>query len=129
MVLPKSMRLKGHRCFNHLHKTGRRYHGSLMLLKVAAENKSSLRFSKENSSNDVCKFAVAISNKVSKKAVIRNKLRRIIHSHLTKKLSKATFNQGKWALISLKPTKIPFQETKELILECDRLLKNAGLVK
>ena len=34
MVLPKSMRLKGHRCFDYLYREGIRYHEPSLLLRV-----------------------------------------------------------------------------------------------
>ena len=38
MVLPKHMRLKGHRCFDFIYKEGSRYYGSSMVLRVAKAN-------------------------------------------------------------------------------------------
>ena len=34
MVLPKEMRLKGYKCFDYIHKHGKRYKGNSMILKV-----------------------------------------------------------------------------------------------
>ena len=36
MVLPASMRLRGHRCFNHLHRRGKRFHSTLMVLRTVS---------------------------------------------------------------------------------------------
>ena len=44
MVLPTSMRLRGHRCFDYLHRRGQRFHGSLMTLRKASAMPRLLRW-------------------------------------------------------------------------------------
>ena len=126
MVLPQSMRLKGHRCFNYLHRFGYRFHGSSMVLRVIKGNPKLLKPNYRDQKQDSCRCAVTISSKVSKSAVKRNRLRRLLHDHLTIRLSnKRQFSQS-WALLSLKPN----SSTKEhipLLEECDLLLPKAGL--
>lgn len=39
MVLPKHMRLKGHRCFDFIYKEGSRFYSSSMVLRVTDANK------------------------------------------------------------------------------------------
>ena len=128
MVLPKTMRLKGHRCFDHLYRYGTRYHEPSILLRVVkAENKLQ-KFPKKLMASQACRCAIAISSKVNKKAVIRNRLRRVIHEHLRSRLLQASQHSNKWALFSLKPqasTKDPLI----LLEECDRLLVKAGLLQ
>ena len=87
MVLPKSMRLKGHRCFDQLYREGNRYHEPSMMLRVvnAAPKLHKSKFPNEKQNS--CRCAIAISSKVSKKAVVRNRLRRLLHHHQTKRLS------------------------------------------
>ena len=127
MVLPKSMRLKGHRCFDHIHKFGTRYHGSAMVIRVVRAKPGLTKFPSNQSKNQPGKCAVAISNKVSKKAVIRNRLRRFLHNHLRERLSTSGDFMNHWTLISLKP-KCIYQDPTPLIEECDRLLCKAGLL-
>ena len=126
MVLPASMRLKGYRCFNHLKRSGRTFHGPSMVLRVVKAKPHLLKSHQHNTYSETCKCAVAISSKVNKKSVIRNKLRRIFHSHLTKRLCHSGPNLPYWALISLKPVASKAEHTK-LLQECDRLLNEAGL--
>ncbi len=73
MALPKNMRIRGHRAFNYIHKNSIKYHGKFMTFKVAKSNPEIL-FSHQfkNTSNNL-RVAIAISKKVSKKAVDRNK--------------------------------------------------------
>ena len=128
MVLPKHMRLKGHKCFDFIYKEGERFYSPSMVLRVTKANRnlqSKLNGSKINSS---VKCAISISNKVSKKSVIRNKLRRLFHHHLTHRLSKIKLDNEVWAFISLKPT-CAKNSTSNLLYECDKLLTKAGITK
>ncbi len=127
MVLPCSMRLKGHKCFNHLHRSGHRYYGQLMVLRVVNANTNLLKKGKQTFNESSCRCAVTISNKVSKKAVIRNRLRRLLHNHLRYRLETNTRNASRWALISLKPCALNI-EPAPLLKECDNLLFKAGLI-
>ncbi len=126
MVLPKDMRLKGHRCFDHLYRHGYRYHESSVLLRVVKPDPSLLKSKTHQVSSLEFKCAVAISNKVSKKAVIRNKIRRLIHGHLAKKFPEGRIFAQNWALITLKP-EAASKDTSQILKECDRLFKKAGL--
>ena len=125
MVLPKEMRIKGYKCFDYIHKYAKRYKGTSMILKIAKTNNNLTKHENKNSNNLSCRCAISISNKVSKKAVIRNHLRRLIHDHLTKKLFNKKRFSNYWALISLNPNCIN-KNTKELLNECDKLFIDAG---
>ncbi len=126
MVLPKEMRIKGYRSFEYIHKSAKRYRGNLMMIKVAKANKNLINKMKPVSPDNLsCRCAISISNKVSKKAVVRNRLRRLIHNHLKLKLFKKKNFSKYWALISLSPSCIN-KNTKDLLKECDKLLIDAG---
>ena len=131
MVLPASMRLRGHRCFDHLHRRGQRFHGTLMVLRKASASHSLLKrpAMPAGSSNPLrsttCRVAVVISSKVSKRAVIRNRLRRRLHDHLRSRFEYAPEHSKIWLLVSLKPGAAT--EAHALLEECDRLLEQAGL--
>ncbi len=128
MVLPKTMRLKGHRCFDHLYRDGTRYHEPSILLRVVKAENKLYKFTKQRIDSKACRCAIAISSKVSKKAVVRNRLRRIIHQHLRARLSQASEHSNKWALFSLKP-QASSREPLLLLEECDRLLLKSGLLQ
>ena len=131
MVLPASMRLRGHRCFDHLHRRGQRFHGTLMVLRKASASHSLLKRSAKASGaqpsrgSQPCRVAVVISSKVSKRAVVRNRLRRRLHDHLRSRLEHAPEHSQLWLLVSLKPGAAT--EDHDLLEECDRLLEQAGL--
>ena len=127
MVLPKHMRLKGYRCFDYIYKEGSRFYGASMVLRVTKGNPKLLTKKIDSDSNIHIKCAISISNKVSKKAVIRNRLRRLFHQHLSLRLSKINLNQEVWAFISLNPSCMKKEPTK-LLNECDKLLSKAGLI-
>jgi ribonuclease P protein component len=126
MVLPASMRLRGHRCFSRLHRSRCRHHGKWMVLRQIDSDRSLLRSELRNQTDTTCRCALVISNKVSKRAVRRNRLRRLLHSHLRKRLGQRSDIAGKWLLLSLRPDAAE-AEPAELLEECDSLLKIAGL--
>ena len=126
MVLPASMRLRGHRCFSRLHRSRCRHHGKWMVLRQIDSDRSLLRSELRNQSDTTCRCALVISNKVSKRAVRRNRLRRLLHSHLRKRLEQRSDLAGKWLLLSLRPDAAE-AEPAQLLEECDSLLKVAGL--
>ena len=74
------------------------------------------------------KCAISISNKVSKKSVTRNKLRRLFHQHLSLRLSKIVLDSELWAFISLKPSCMRNSDIN-LLEECDKLFIKAGITK
>ena len=73
-----------------------------------------------------CRCAVVISSKVHKRAVRRNRLRRLFHAHLRRRLEQRVELAGRWLLISLRPNASDVEESR-LLEECDSLLKSAGL--
>ena len=126
-----SMRLRGHRCFDHLHRRGQRYHGTLMVLRRASARPALLNQSaspsarRSPSRSPAARVAVVISSKVSKRSVVRNRLRRTLHDHLRCRLEHAPEHASQWLLLSLKPG--ADAEDHLLLEECDRLLVQAGL--
>ncbi len=128
MVLPKHMRLKGHRCFDFIYKDGKRFYSPSMVLRVTKANAKLQVKGKILKGRPSIKCAISISNKVSKKSVTRNKLRRLFHHHLSYKLSKISLHSEVWAFISLKPSSMKTSNSN-LLKECDKLLIKAGLTK
>ncbi len=128
MVLPKSMRLRGYRSFDHLYSTSNRFYGSFMTLRVSKANPEILKSHKKQSHTQTCRCAVSISNKVSKRAVKRNKLRRIFHDYLRQRLIDKPRCCNNWLLVTLKPN-CSNKDPALLIQQCDNLLFEAGLIK
>ena len=128
MVLPKHMRLKGHRCFDYIYREGSRFYSPSMVLRVTKANKKIPVKGLSSESRPSIKCAISISNKVSKKSVTRNKLRRLFHHHLSYRLSNMSFDKEVWAFITLKPSCMK-SSNSTLLKECDKLLTKAGITK
>ena len=102
MALPKEMRLKGHRTFNYIHKNSIKYHGNLMTFKIARSNPDILSSHKIKNRSNNLRVAFSISKKVSKKAVDRNNIRRILQEWLITNIKKINNHKPYWLLVNLK---------------------------
>ena len=102
MALPNDMRLRGHRTFNYIHKNSLKYHGDLMTFKLARSNPKILLSHNYKNTPDNLKVAIAISKKVSKKAVERNKIRRLLQNWLLTNIQKINNHKPYWLLVNLK---------------------------
>ena len=128
MALPKDMRLKGHRTFDYIHKNSTKYHGKLMTFRVARSNpKILLSHNLINATNNF-RAAISISKKVSKKAVERNKIRRIFHEWLSSNIKKQNNHKPYWLLVNLK-NRNSCNDKRRLIEEFQNLMLKSGLIK
>ena len=128
MALPKDMRLKGHRTFNYIHKNSIKYHGKLMTFKIAKSNPEILLSHKFRNTSDNLRVAIAISKKVSKKAVIRNKIRRILQEWLLTNIQKINNHKPYWLLVNLRIGN--FYNDKNILLEeFQNLMFKSHLIK
>ena len=128
MALPKDMRLKGHRTFDYIHKNSRIYHGELMTFKVARSNPEILLSHKIKKNTENLRVAIAISKKVSKKAVRRNKIRRTIQDWLLKNFPKINNHNPHWLLVNLKREYF-YNEENKLLEEFQNLMFKSHLMK
>ncbi len=128
MALPKDMRLKGHRTFNYIHKNSTTYHGKLMTFKVASSNTDILLTHKLSNTSNKLRVAIAISKKVSKKAVERNKLRRILQEWLLTNIQKINNHKPYWLLVNLKIGNF-CNDKSRLLEEFQNLMFKSRLIK
>ena len=128
MGLPKNMRLKGHRTFNYIHKNSIKYHGKFMTFKVAKSNPEVLASHKFKNSSNNLKVSIAISKKVSKKAVVRNKLRRVLQEWLMKNIQKINSHKPHWLLVNLKIGDF-YNDENKLLEEFQNLMFKSRLIK
>ena len=128
MALPKDMRLKGHRTFNYIHKNSTTYHGKLMTFIVARSNSEILLTHKLKNTSNKFRVASAISKKVSKKAVERNKLRRILQEWLLTNIQKINNHKPYWLLVNLKSEDFCNDKNK-LLEEFQNLMLKSRLIK
>ena len=122
MALPKYMRLKGHRPFDYIHKNSRRYYGKYMVVKVAKPNPGILISHGQIKNLSAFKIAVTVSKKVSKKAVIRNKIKRKLHINFLENFSKGNNQIPYWVLVNLNGSDFSNDESK-LLKEFQILIK------
>ena len=128
MALPKKMRLKGHRTFNYIHKNSRKYSGKLMTFKLARSNFEILSSHKLKNSSNNLRIAITISKKVSKKAVDRNRIRRILQEWLIANIKKINNHKPYWLLVNLKIG--DFCHDKDRLLEeFQNLMFKSDLIK
>ena len=128
MALPKDMRLKGHRTFNYIHKNSTSYHGKLMTFKVARSNPDILLSHKFSNTSDKFRVAIAISKKVSKKAVDRNKIRRILQEWLLANIQNINNHKPYWLLVNLKNDHF-YNDKNKLLEEFQNLMFKSKLIK
>ena len=128
MALPQNMRLKGHRTFNYIHKNSVKYHGKLMTFKVARSNPEILLSHKLRNTSDNLRVAIAISKKVSKKAVERNKIRRTLQEWLLTNIQNLNNHKPYWLLVNLKFGDFCNDKNK-LLEEFQNLMFKSHLIK
>ena len=128
MSLPRDMRLKGHRTFDYIHKNSVKYYGELMTFKVAKSNPSILLSHNLRDNPNNFKIAIAVSKKVSKKAVERNKIRRILQEWLLKNIQKINNHKPYWLLVNLKFGDF-FNDKEKLLEEFQNLMFKSRLIK
>ena len=128
MALPKRMRLKGHRSFKYIYKNSIKYYGKLMDFKVAKSRPQILSSHKNYAFTNNFKLAIIISKKISKKSVVRNKIRRILQENFLKFFKKEFNHIPYWVLVNLKVGYSNNYET-ELLKEFRTLFLKTGLLK
>ena len=128
MALPKAMRLKGHRTFDYIHKNSVKYHGKLMTFKIARSNPKILLSHKKTDNLNNFKIAIAISKKISKKSVVRNKIRRILQDCLLKNFSLENNHKPYWLLVTLKSGDF-YNDKIKILEEFQHLIFKSGLFK
>ena len=128
MALPKSLRLKGHRAFDYIHKNSAKYHGKLMTFKVAKSNPQILISHKNIENLENFKVSIAISKKVAKKAVERNRIRRVLQDCFLKNYNKGNNHKPYWLLVNLKVGN-SYNEENKLLEEFQNLISKSGLFK
>ena len=128
MALPQHMRLKGHRTFDYIHKNSLKYYGKLMTFKVARSNPEILLSHKLPDTSNNLRVSIAISKKIAKKAVERNKIRRIFHEWLSSNIKKQNNHKPYWLLVNLKGGN-SYNDKDILLSEFQTLMIESGLLK
>ena len=99
-----------------------------MTFKVARSNPEIILSHKQRNTSNNLRVAIAISKKVSKKAVDRNKIRRILQQWLLNNIQKINSHKPYWLLVNLKIG--DFCNDKEKLLEeFQNLMFKSRLIK
>ena len=99
MALPKAYRLRRRQDFNQVYQRGRRYTGKRLTVRFLydSRNRTSTKVNHAHKlaqlqpplaakSKAMSRFGISISQKVSKKAVVRNRIKRQIHAAILQML-------------------------------------------
>lgn len=126
MALPQRHRLKGQRIFNSLYRKGRASHGPFLVLRWLPAQPDLLPPQQRHQPASPWRCGVVVSGKVHKRAVRRNRLRRLLQQRLL--ALQPQHGQGPvWLLVSLKPGSAE-RDADALLGECQDLLLRAGLI-
>ncbi|MEX1317487.1 MAG: ribonuclease P protein component [Synechococcaceae cyanobacterium] len=125
MALPQRHRLRGQRPFSTLYRKGRACHGPFLVLRWLPARPELLPRCQRSHPPSPWRAGVVVSTKVHKRAVQRNRLRRLLHAHLLS-LPIADPLGPVWLLVSVKPGGAE-RDSGVLLGECRNLLQRAGL--
>lgn len=111
--------------FERLHRRGRRLHGNALVLRVLPACAELLPPLDRTAAPSPWRCGVVVSGKVSRRSVVRNRLRRQLHAHL---LAHPPQGDGPlWLLVSLRPGSAELP-ADALLGECRDLMRRAGLL-
>ena len=99
-----------------------------MTFKVAKSKPEILLSHKANNSSNNFRVAIAISKKVAKKAVDRNKIRRVLQEWLLTNIQKINNHKSCWLLVNLKMGDF-CNDRNELLEEFQNLMFKSNLIK
>ena len=128
MALPKDMRLKGHRTFHYIHKNSKKFYGKFMTFNVAKSNPEILLSHKFINKSNKLRIAIAISKKVSKKSVNRNKIRRMLQEWLLTNIQGINNHKPYWLLVNLRFGDF-CNDNSKLLEEFQNLMFKSRLIK
>ncbi len=111
--------------FDRVYQKGRRLHGPFLVLRIHESQPQLLPPQQQHAPPSPWRCGVVVSSKVHKRAVRRNRLRRLLHAHLLAQPIH-TGQRCLWLLLSLKPGSAD-QPPEALLGECSQLLQQAGL--
>lgn len=125
MALPQRHRLRGQAPFDRVYRSASRHNGTWMVLRRLEALPRLLAPADRHRAASPWRCAVVVSTKVSKRAVRRNRLRRLLHHHLLTAAPAAATPQ--WLVISLKVGAAEAEDGR-LLEECTHLLRQAALL-
>jgi ribonuclease P protein component len=125
VALPQRHRLRGQATFERIYRQASRLSGTWLVLRRLEARSALLPPADRRRNPSPWRCAVVVSTKVSKRAVQRNRLRRLLHHHLLACAPRTSTPQ--WLVISLKPGAAEAAE-HQLLEECTHLMRQAALL-
>jgi ribonuclease P protein component len=125
MALPPEHRLRGLRVFEKLYRRGRRLQGEWLVLRCLNAEAPLLPPRLRHHPASSWRCGIVVSSKVHKRAVRRNRLRRLLQEELCRRPPRP--RRPLWLLFSLRPGSADIDE-QQLLGECRQLLHQAGLL-
>ncbi len=129
MALPRPNRLKSRKDFQAVFREGIRRHGTYLTLRALRPSspKSCFENVAQKKVQLPIKVGVSISTKVSKRAVVRNRMKRQITAHLQELLPK--LSPGWQIVVVVKPTATEYKcVTEQFLQELEQLLAQAEVL-
>lgn len=114
-MLAKQHRLKKDKDFELVFKRGKAFNGKFLFLKIIKRNNL-----------EVSRFGLVVGTKISKKATIRNKIKRRLRDIVRKRLG--DIKSGFDVIIGAK-TRVVDKSYQEIKEELEGLLEKAGVLK
>jgi ribonuclease P protein component len=111
--------------FDHLYRRGRSQSLATMVLKVAPPRPELLHPPQPQHAT-TCRLVVVVSSKVSKRAVVRNRLRRLFHEAFRQRQQRKPL-PSVWLLLSLRPGAAE-SDPADLLKQWTHLLHLSGLL-
>ena len=99
-----------------------------MTFKVARSNPQILLSHKLSDTSNNFRVSIAISKKVAKKAVDRNKIRRIFQEWLSTNIKIKNNHKPYWLLVNLK-IGVTYNQRSQLLKEFQNLMFKTGLIQ
>jgi len=124
VALSRPYRLRGQKPFERLYRQGRRLQGEWLVLRLLQAAPELLPPPLRSRPVSSWRAGVVVSSKVHKRAVRRNRLRRILSEELRRDPPRV--RSPLWLLLSLRPGSAEISEDR-LLGECRQLLHKAGL--
>ena len=124
MALPPEHRLRGLRVFERLYRKGRRLQGEWLVLRQLNAEPALLPPRLRLHPASPWRCGIVVSSKVHKRAVRRNRLRRLLQEELRRHPPLA--KRPLWLMLSLRPGSAEV-DPERLLGECRQLLHQAGL--
>ena len=127
MALPKANRLKHRKDFSAVFRQGIRRTGSILLLRAWKPPKATDRDrpTKSTESAFPSRIGISVSQKVSKKAVIRNRIKRLLRAAFRQLLPKI---KAGWLLVVVVKPQASQCEYQQFLQELEQLLAEAEVL-